>query len=46
MYSSRFSCAIKVAFIFNIYLKELRKKTLKKCDGTSFVASTYGWANE
>lgn len=46
MYSSRFSCAIKVAFIFNMYLKELRKKTLKKCDGTSFVASTYGWANE
>lgn len=46
MYSSRFSCAIKVAFIFNMYLKELRKKTFKKCDGTSFVASPYGWAND
>lgn len=46
MYSSRFSCAIKVAFIFNMYLKELRKKTFKKCDGTSFVASPYGWANK
>lgn len=30
MYSSRFSCAIKVAFIFNTYKKELRKKTFKK----------------
>lgn len=29
-----------------MYLKELRKKTFKKCDGTSFVASPYGWANE
>lgn len=29
MYSSRFSCAIKVAFIFNMYMKELRKKTFK-----------------
>lgn len=27
-------------------MKELRKKTFKKCDGTSFVASPYGWANE
>ena len=46
MYSSRFSCSIKVAFIFNMYMKELRKKTFKKCDGTSFVASPYGCANE
>ena len=22
------------------------KKTFKKCDGTSFVASPYGWANK